>query len=68
MRQVLDNHVVRYIPPEDYVKTTLGDKRFRNKTPLGCLVVGAEACNPEVVNLILNVVFLILFSNSAFFY
>nr|CAG4644843.1 EOG090X07HN [Leptodora kindtii] len=45
--QVLDNHVVRYTPPEEYVKTLRGEKMFRNKNPLGCLVVGAESMNPE---------------------
>ncbi|XP_046464128.1 39S ribosomal protein L3, mitochondrial-like [Daphnia pulex] len=44
---VLDNHVIRYIPPEEYVKTSRGAIHFKNKTPLGCLVVGAEATNPE---------------------
>jgi hypothetical protein len=47
--QVLDNHVIRYIPPEEYVKTSRGAIHFKNKTPLGCLVVGAEATNPEKV-------------------
>nr|CAG4643253.1 EOG090X07HN [Ilyocryptus agilis] len=45
--QVLDNHVIRYIPPEVYCKTRSGSKIFKNRTPLGCLVVGAEAKNPE---------------------
>jgi len=45
--QVLDNHVIRYIPPEKYATTLAGEKKFRNKKPLGCLVVGAEATNPE---------------------
>nr|SVE76430.1 EOG090X07HN [Daphnia longispina] len=44
---VLDNHVIRYIPPEEYVKTMTGSKFFKYKKPLGCLVVGAEARNPE---------------------
>nr|CAG4637064.1 EOG090X07HN [Ceriodaphnia reticulata]SVE72981.1 EOG090X07HN [Ceriodaphnia reticulata] len=44
---VLDNHVIRYIPPEEYVTTLMGAKHFKNRKPLGCLVVGAEATNPE---------------------
>nr|CAG4649387.1 EOG090X07HN [Scapholeberis mucronata]SVE93663.1 EOG090X07HN [Scapholeberis mucronata] len=44
---VLDNHVIRYIPPEQYAKSIIGAKVFRNRKPLGCLVVGAEATNPE---------------------
>ena len=47
---MLDNHVVRYTPPEEYVKTLRGEKMFRNKNPLGCLVVGAESMNPEKVS------------------
>lgn len=43
---VLDNHVIRYIPPEEYGKTMIGQKFFRNRNPLACLVVGAEATNP----------------------
>jgi len=45
--QVLDNHVIRYIPPEKYVTTLAGSKKFKNRKPMGCLVVGAEATNPE---------------------
>ena len=52
--QVLDNHVIRYIPPEKYATTLAGEKKFRNKKPLGCLVVGAEATNPERVSLYLT--------------
>lgn len=47
--QVLDNHVIRYIPPEEYARSIIGAKVFRNRKPLGCLVVGAEAANPEKV-------------------
>jgi large subunit ribosomal protein L3 len=45
----LDNHVIRYIPPEEYGNTQRGARQFRNRKPLGCLVVGAEATNPEKV-------------------
>ena len=45
----MDNHVVRYIPPEVYGKTMIGQKIFRNREPKGCLVVGAEATNPTRV-------------------
>ncbi|KZS18953.1 Mitochondrial ribosomal protein L3 [Daphnia magna] len=44
---VLDNHVIRYVPPEEYAKSIIGAKVFRNRKPLGCLVVGAEAANPD---------------------
>jgi len=45
--QVLDNHVIRYIPPEKYATTLMGAKKFKTRKALGCLVVGAEATNPE---------------------
>lgn len=49
--QVLDNHVIRYVPPEEYAKSIIGAKVFRNRKPLGCLVVGAEAANPDRVRM-----------------
>jgi len=56
--QVLDNHVIRYIPPEKYVTTLAGSKKFKNRKPMGCLVVGAEATNPEKVSPDVSEVFL----------
>ncbi|KAK8769169.1 hypothetical protein V5799_010905 [Amblyomma americanum] len=40
--QVLDNHVIDYIPPEQYAKTRFG---YRDKGR-GCLVVGAGSADP----------------------
>jgi hypothetical protein len=51
LTQVLDNHVVRYVPPEDYARSVMGQKRLKHKRPLGCLVVGAEATDPQKVNI-----------------
>ena len=51
LTQVLDNHVVRYVPPEDYTRSVMGQKRLKHKRPLGCLVVGAEATDPQKVNI-----------------
>nr|CAG4650205.1 EOG090X07HN [Sida crystallina] len=45
--QVLDNHVIKYIPPEEYAQSIVGRKRPSTRRPKGCLVVGAEATNPE---------------------
>nr|CAG4638493.1 EOG090X07HN [Cyclestheria hislopi] len=45
--QVMDNHVIRYVPPEEYAKTLTGNKKIKNKIPMGCLVVGAEATDPQ---------------------
>ncbi|XP_046411611.1 39S ribosomal protein L3, mitochondrial [Neodiprion fabricii] len=47
--QVLDNHVVRYIPPEDY-KPILFKRKHKNnprREKLGCLVVGSDSCDPQ---------------------
>nr|CAG4634825.1 EOG090X07HN [Alona affinis] len=44
---VLDNHVIRYLPPEQYAKSTVGSKTYKCHTPTkGCLIVGAEATDP----------------------
>lgn len=52
--QVEDNHVVKYIPPEEFAETIVGQKRNvpritgRNKPiHLGCLVVGALSTDPQ---------------------
>nr|CAG4647957.1 EOG090X07HN [Moina brachiata]SVE93054.1 EOG090X07HN [Moina brachiata] len=45
--QVLDNHVIRYIPPAEYKSTLIGQKALKTKKELGCLVVGAEATRPD---------------------
>jgi len=54
MLQVEDNHVIKYIPPEDFAKTMVGQKRsvpkiYGYNTPihLGCLVVGALSSDPQ---------------------
>nr|CAG4644012.1 EOG090X07HN [Lepidurus arcticus] len=46
--QVLDNHVVKYVPPEEYIHSIHGLKHHRKtRLNLGCLVVGAEATDPQ---------------------
>ena len=52
--QVEDNHVVKYIPPEEFAETIVGQKRSipritgKNKhIHLGCLVVGALSTDPQ---------------------
>lgn len=46
--QVLDNHVVRYIPPEDKKRSLRGKVATRAaRKNKGYLVVGAEATSPE---------------------
>jgi len=54
MLQVDDNHVVKYIPPEDFSKTIVAQKRsipriYGKDKPihLGCVVVGALSSDPQ---------------------
>lgn len=45
----MDNHVVKYIPPEEFnpMKTTIRSKKRNQK--LGCLLVGSETIDPSTV-------------------
>jgi len=48
--QVEDNHVIKYIPPEEYEKTYLGQKKgvpMVGDLKLGSLVVGALSSDPQ---------------------
>lgn len=53
--------MIRYITPETYSNSIVGKKVFRNRKPKGCLIVGAEATNPEKVLPITNQVYLNVF-------
>ncbi|RZF41065.1 hypothetical protein LSTR_LSTR002697 [Laodelphax striatellus] len=44
--QVVDNHVVKYIPPEEY-KPILRVNRYLRPNKYGCLIVGAESMDPQ---------------------
>ncbi|XP_032678492.1 39S ribosomal protein L3, mitochondrial [Odontomachus brunneus] len=46
--QIVDNEVVKYIPPEKFYPV-IGKKPIQIKHRLGCLVVGAESINPQLV-------------------
>lgn len=47
--QIVDNHVIKYIPPEEFVVNKKKyARRFRNEGKLGCLVVGAVNCDPQM--------------------
>lgn len=48
MFQVVDNHVIKYIPPEEFkpMKTKL---KWIEKRRLGCLLVGSETVDPSTV-------------------
>lgn len=45
--QVADNHVVKYIPPEEYVPTRKRT-RYRLENKNGCLLVGAFSGDPQL--------------------
>ncbi|XP_042230659.1 39S ribosomal protein L3, mitochondrial-like isoform X2 [Homarus americanus] len=44
--QVTDNHVIKYIPPEDLMET---EKKANRLRPTAALIVGADAADPRMV-------------------
>ncbi|GBP87001.1 39S ribosomal protein L3, mitochondrial [Eumeta japonica] len=47
--QVIDNHVIKYIPPEEFKPMLIRKPNWREKRTLGCLLVGAETIDPSTV-------------------
>ncbi|XP_012234007.1 large ribosomal subunit protein uL3m [Linepithema humile] len=47
--QIVDNEVVKYIPPEKFNPVISSKPAIQIKNRLGCLVVGAENINPQLV-------------------
>ncbi|XP_044732418.1 39S ribosomal protein L3, mitochondrial-like [Chrysoperla carnea] len=45
--QIVDNHVVKYIPPDEYHQTRERVIKIRG-TPKGCVLVGAESDDPSL--------------------
>uniref|UniRef100_A0A1B6D6R8 Large ribosomal subunit protein uL3m n=2 Tax=Clastoptera arizonana TaxID=38151 RepID=A0A1B6D6R8_9HEMI len=45
--QIVDNHVVKYTPPEEYVPTPSPKLKYRENNRYGCLLVGAESVDPQ---------------------
>ncbi|XP_065569155.1 large ribosomal subunit protein uL3m-like [Artemia franciscana] len=45
--QVLDNHVIKYISPEEYLQR-VGGSKYKGKYPRGVLVVGADGADPRL--------------------
>lgn len=45
--QVIDNHVIKYIPPDDFDPPRKPYSCPNHKRPLGCLLVGAESADPQ---------------------
>lgn len=44
---IVDNHVIKYIPPEEYVPSH--KPNVRNAKKFGCLLVGAESTDPSLL-------------------
>lgn len=47
--QVVDNEVVKYIPPEKFYPVVSPKPPLQVKRRHGCLVVGAESIDPQLV-------------------
>ena len=47
--KVVDNHVIRYIPPEEFHPPRTSVRNPKSKRRLGCLLVGAESADPQNV-------------------
>ena len=47
--KVVDNHVIRYIPPEEFHPPRTSIRNPKSKRRLGCLLVGAESADPQTV-------------------
>ncbi|XP_028175686.1 39S ribosomal protein L3, mitochondrial [Ostrinia furnacalis] len=47
--QVVDNHVIKYIPPEEFNPMKTNKVIWREKRRLGCLLVGSETIDPSTV-------------------
>jgi len=45
--QVIDNHVIKYISPDDFDPPRKPYSCPNHKKPLGCLLVGAESADPQ---------------------
>lgn len=45
--QIVDNHVIKYIPPEEYKPAQ--KPKVANLSKYGCLLVGAESCDPSIL-------------------
>ncbi|CAH0748816.1 unnamed protein product [Diatraea saccharalis] len=47
--QVVDNHVIKYIPPEEFNPMKTTELKWREKRRLGCILVGSETIDPTTV-------------------
>lgn len=46
--QVVDNHVIKYFPPEEF-NPMIKKGPWREKNTLGCMLVGSETVDPSTV-------------------
>lgn len=46
MLQIEDNHVIKYIPPEEYKPAALYGPKWKHTNKYGCLLVGAGSVDP----------------------
>lgn len=44
----MDNHVIKYIPPEEF-KPMITKMKWAEKRQMGCLLVGSENIDPSIV-------------------
>ncbi|KAJ0181990.1 hypothetical protein K1T71_002712 [Dendrolimus kikuchii] len=47
--QVNDNHVIKYIPPDEFNPMIIKNKKWKENKRLGCLLVGSENIDPSMV-------------------
>ncbi|XP_055614327.1 39S ribosomal protein L3, mitochondrial [Uranotaenia lowii] len=47
--QIIDNHVVKYIPPEEFKPAQEPRQRRNWRKPYGCLMVGAQSMDPSLL-------------------
>lgn len=47
--QVVDNHVIKYIPPEEFNPMKTSSVQWKEKRKLGCMLVGSETIDPSTV-------------------
>lgn len=60
--QITDNHVIKYIPPEEFDPPYKPYSNISQKKNLGCLMVGAESTDPQKVFFIFLILVFLFFA------
>lgn len=47
--QVVDNHVIKYVPPEEFNPMIIKNRKWKETKKMGCLLVGSENIDPSTV-------------------